>query len=263
MSEFKKAVEIIQTLLKGTDGWTASFMENHDVPRSISHFASDKPEHRVQSGKLLALLNGSLSGTLYIYQGQEIGMINMPTDWPIDEYKDVSSINYYANVKKKSNNDPKALQKAKMNLQYIARDNARLPMSWDSSPQGGFSTNPETWMRTHDLAQEINVAKQEKNENSVLGFWKRMLKIRKEYSPLFVYGDFQLLGEANDDPVFLYTKRQGDNTCLVVMNFSENEVDWVATDLAKTLLISTYEEPAVAPSRLRPYEGRIYMYPCQ
>lgn len=70
------------------------FLENHDQSRSISRFASDNPEHRVASGKMLALMNATLSGTLFIYQGQEIGMVNFPLDWSMDEYKDVDSNNY-------------------------------------------------------------------------------------------------------------------------------------------------------------------------
>ena len=91
---FKAAIARTQGLIRGTDGWTTAFLENHDQARSISRFASDAPEHRVASGKMLALMLTVLSGTLFIYQGQELGMINFPLSWSMEEYKDVDSSNY-------------------------------------------------------------------------------------------------------------------------------------------------------------------------
>lgn len=94
LSEFKAALAGTQTLIKGNDGWTTAFLENHDQARSISRFACDKPELRVASAKMLALMLMALSGTLFVYQGQELGMVNFPLEWEIDEYKDVDSSNY-------------------------------------------------------------------------------------------------------------------------------------------------------------------------
>lgn len=94
LSAFKQAIAGTQGLIRGTDGWTTAFLENHDQARSISRFASDAPEHRIASGKMLALMMIAMSGTLFIYQGQELGMINFPLEWSIDEYKDVDSLNY-------------------------------------------------------------------------------------------------------------------------------------------------------------------------
>ena len=93
LSALKQAIAGTQSLVRG-DGWTTAFLENHDQARSISRFASDAPEHRIASGKMLALMIMALSGTLFVYQGQELGMINFPLEWSIDEYKDVDSLNY-------------------------------------------------------------------------------------------------------------------------------------------------------------------------
>lgn len=76
-----------------TGAWHASYLENHDQPRSISRYANDSPEWRVASGKLLAMMHATMFGTLYVYQGQEIGMINIPDDWPLEEWKDVQTGN--------------------------------------------------------------------------------------------------------------------------------------------------------------------------
>jgi len=78
---FKDVLNRLQRLVTGTDAWSTAFLENHNQSRSISRFASGKPENRVRSGKLWAILLGTLTGTLYLYQGQEIGMVNVPDTW--------------------------------------------------------------------------------------------------------------------------------------------------------------------------------------
>ena len=104
---FKRAIGRTQDLIRSpSDGWTTVFLENHDQSRCITRFTSDAPEHRVAGGKMLALMMAALSGTLFIYQGQEIGMTNFPESWNMDEYKDVDSTNYYKMVAARTKNDP-------------------------------------------------------------------------------------------------------------------------------------------------------------
>lgn len=81
LNDFKEAIARTQGLIVGTDAWTTSFVENHDQARSVSRFGDDSAQWRERSGRMLALLFASLSGTLFVYQGQEIGMINMPKEW--------------------------------------------------------------------------------------------------------------------------------------------------------------------------------------
>ena len=90
-----------------------------DQPRSISRFASDAPEHRVASGKMLALMNCALTGTLYIYQGQEIGMVNCPEDWELDDYLDVDAINYVKQLQQAHEVDADALVRAKQGIRKL------------------------------------------------------------------------------------------------------------------------------------------------
>jgi glycosidase len=107
----------MQSLIDGTEAWTTVVMENHDQARSISRFGSDKtPEVRNRSGKMLAMLLATLSGTLYIYQEQEIGAVNAPESWSMDEYKDIES---YAFVREKTNGDAAALSRAKVAIQHL------------------------------------------------------------------------------------------------------------------------------------------------
>ncbi|MCJ1243154.1 alpha-glucosidase mal12 [Trapelia coarctata] len=216
---FKNALNRLQCLITGTDAWSTAFLENHDQSRSISRFASDKPENRVRSGKLLAMLLITLTGTLYLYQGQEIGMVNVPGSWGPEEFKDVEIINYLEIVRNRTNNDPKALAEALKGVRLIGRDNARTPVHWDDSPHAGFTTG-EPWIRVHDLYKEINVKKQQSDPNSVLQFWKRALKLRKDKMDTFVYGDFEMMD--GDEKLFTYTKTNGDERTLVCLNFSDD-----------------------------------------
>ena len=128
LQDLKDAIPRTQGLLNETDAWTTTFVENHDQARSISRFSDDSPQWRQRSGKMLALLFGTLSGTMSVYQGQEVGMINMPKDWPIEEYKDIESSTYYKIVAKRSNNDAVEVEQAHAALQNLSRDHARTPM---------------------------------------------------------------------------------------------------------------------------------------
>jgi alpha-glucosidase len=96
LSEIKAVISTWQTHMIQHGGWNSITGESHDQPRSLIRFGSEEPEYRVQSAKALAVLWLSLSGTPYIYQGQELGMINVPWDWPIEEYKDLVSQRHYA-----------------------------------------------------------------------------------------------------------------------------------------------------------------------
>lgn len=259
LHDLKDAVARTQGLLHGTDAWTTSFIENHDQARCISRYGSDSPEWRERSGKMLALLFASVSGTLFIYQGQEIGMINMPPDWPIEEYKDVESSNYYRMVAQRSNNDEAELAKAKSSLQHLARDHSRTPMQWDSSRNGGFTGDSvEPWMRVNTSTAELNVERQTCAKHSVLAFWRQMLAIRKTSKDMLIHGRFELADEDNDK-VFSFFKHGKTRSALVMCNFSSTYVaaPETASDKRRELVLSNVMSPE-DDSVLAPWEGRIY-----
>jgi len=263
LPDLKQAFTRCQSLMDGTDAWTTSFLENHDQGRSISRFGSDKtPELRDRSGKMLAMMLATLSGTLYIYQGQELGMVNVPASWPVEEYKDVESSNYYNAVKDRTGSDPAALRRAKAALQHLARDHARVPMQWDDSAYAGFTTSEsaEPWMRVNDNYTSINAAQQEQDGTSILAFWRKMLKLRKEYPSLFVHGEFEVLDE-EDENVFAFRKRAGEKQILVLLNFTEHhqtlELLNGCVEKGTKLLGGNYDSTAARV--LKPFEGRIYL----
>ncbi|KAK4167695.1 alpha-glucosidase [Cladorrhinum sp. PSN259] len=267
-----------QEFIEGSDGWTTAFCENHDQGRSISRYASDSPEHRVHSGKMLSLLMSSLTGTLFIYQGQEIGMINVPKTWGIDSYQDIESINFYHTWAKQTNNDPAELEYIMKGLQILSRDNARIPMQWDSSDFAGFSTK-KPWARVHDLYKEINVQQQQKDRNSVLGFWKRMIKLRKEFREVLVYGDFAGFN-MDDEKTFIFGKKDpvdGSRRALVACNFTgeDQEIELPGGEYGNVkFLVGSYEDAeeeergvvsgdgSTRKRVLRPWEGRLYTAGC-
>jgi len=230
LSEFKAVTSRWQVGMQERGGWNSIYLENHDVARSVSRFGNDTtPEIRTLSAKLIAAMQCTLSGSLYIYQGEEIGMANLPKEWPIEEYKDIASQNYYKEeleLRSKAQGTPHPDMSDIMDgLQRKARDHARNPVQWDDSMYAGFSLKPDgepPWMRVNDDYKEWNVAKQQKNETSVLSFWKAMLAFRKKHLSC-TYGIFTPYS-VEDEQVYAYTKEYKNERTVVVLNFTKEQV---------------------------------------
>ncbi|KND90189.1 Alpha-glucosidase [Tolypocladium ophioglossoides CBS 100239] len=238
LTELKATVNKWQRLMYDRNGWNALYLENHDQPRSVSRFVKDDPEHRDASAKLIAIFLGFQAGTPFIYQGQEIGMANVPKDWPMDEYKDVDCLNHWSLYKDSADEDTKARLKAE--YQKKSRDNARSPMQWDASPHAGFTTTGggTPWMRVNDNYAPVHAAAQTSDPQSVYHTWRRVLEQRKALKDIFVYGDFELLDEQNDK-VFAYKRMAGSGeAALVVCNFSAESVAWPWEGKAREVLVS-------------------------
>ncbi|KAK0623635.1 glycoside hydrolase superfamily [Immersiella caudata] len=255
-----------QKFIEGTDGWTTVFCENHDQGRSVSRYASDAPEYRVLSAKMLAMMMTALTGTLFIYQGQEIGMINVPKAWSIEEYKDIESVNFYKATAESTNNDKETLDYVMKSLQILGRDNARIPMQWDSSPFAGFTNRKEgAWMRVHDLYPEINVAKQLNDPESTYSFWKSMIRFRRDFRDVLVHGSFEIF-EPDNEETFVFAKKHGNQTAVVCLNFTnavqrvEMPTDGLSFRVGNYLDSDALEKGLDGTGRvLRPWEGRLYM----
>lgn len=263
LTDFKAAVKEQAEVVGDSDAWSTVFIENHDQPRSVTRFGNPSPEYREKSAKLISLLQSTLTGTLFIYQGQEIAMTNLPRSWPIEEYKDINTIGYYEQFKKVFGNEPDYKERERVfldNLALLARDHARSPVQWDDSPYAGFST-VEPWTRVNDNYKEINVASQLKDPHSVLNFWKNALIVRKEWKDLLIYGGFEIL-EFEDPKLFTYVKFDNKNAdapkAYVVLNFSGDSVPFKKLIEGKfTLANSNFEEHE--QDVLSPYEGRLYI----
>lgn len=264
LPQFKTAIARTQDLIRPpSDGWTTVFLENHDQARSITRFTSDSPAHRIPGGKMLALMMCALSGTLFIYQGQELGMTNFPKTWGMEEYKDVDSTNYYKMVERRTGGNKQALEAAHASLQHLARDHSRVPMSWSTAPFNGFSPSDAKvapWMRPLEDAHVCNAEQQRGDKDSVLGFWKRMLRVRKEYSDLLVHGQYDDLDLGNEE-LYVFSKTGGGKKAVCVCNFTEGRKGLVWPEGVRgeqlELLVSSVDEPV--GEELAPFEGRVYL----
>jgi oligo-1,6-glucosidase len=268
IKRMKAIITKYQRAMIERDGWNSVFIENHDNPRSVSRFTDDSDEYRDKGAKLLALMQTTLSGTLFVYQGEEIGLRNVPKEWDIDEYKDVESINFWSKVKEKYGEDAKKMAEAREILEKKARDNARTPMQWTGEPpNAGFcDQHVKPWMRIMDDYPTINASAQmqakDPNELSVWQFWQRGLKARKDNKRVFVYGDYEEL-DPEDEDVFAYVRTADDGEqFVVVLNFSGKNRQWTlpSSVLLKSWVAGNYtkgnpDKPIQGELRLEPWEG--------
>ncbi|KAK9316497.1 glycoside hydrolase superfamily [Lipomyces starkeyi] len=253
LTEFKETLQKWQSFIEGNDGWTTNFLENHDTGRSVSRYGSDSPQFAAASAKMLAVFLTTLTGTTYVYQGQEIGMIGMvnaPKTWPIEEYKDFESLNFYNEVKQITGGDNVALEEVMRGIQLTERDHTRLPFQWNASANAGFTTATKPWMLVHDNYREINASQQSEDPASILSFWKNMIKLRKGHSELFVHGSFKIC-DFEDENVLTYVKERGKKRAKP----QKVNVELVSD---KAILVSNYTCKS-AESYLLPFEGRVYI----
>lgn len=193
--------------------------------------------------------------------------VNIPPDWPIDEYKDIEGLGFYAEIAKATKNDPQALAGVRKNLSILGRDNARTPMQWDSSSHGGFTNAAGgPWMRVNDSYTDINVARQSKEPDSVLNFWRDMIKFRKSHADLLVYGTFEAL-DLENEKTFVFVKKHGAAKALVALNFSgeSSEIE-IPRREDYTLQVGNYIQKTAGQKVaggskvvLRPWEAHLYV----
>jgi oligo-1,6-glucosidase len=257
LPELKKILGRFMSYMQDHDGWDSLYLDNHDQPRILSRWASDAEQHRVHAAKMLALFHATGRGTVFLYQGQEIGMANA-RNWTFDELRDVEEINYYNQEKAKRGPDAD-MSDVLAEIQRIGRDNGRMPVSWDESMNAGFTTGTP-WIKVNEDYREWNVARQEKDEDSVLAFWRKLLRLRREEKGL-VYGRFEMLDWENEH-VYAYTRSTEEVEYLVVCSFSDKEVDWDCPTKGGRVILSNYgPHPGEAGHRevvkLRPYECRL------
>ncbi len=236
--------------------WNALYIENHDQPRIINRYGSVK--YRVESAKMLATMYICQSGTPFIYQGQEIGMLNLALDH-IEDYVDVSTHNNYK-VAKALLGEKKAMDL----VHYASRDNARTPVQWSAEKNAGFTTADDPWFFVNPNYTEINVASQENDPDSILNYYRKLLKFRKEHD-VMIYGSYEEY-YAESSELFVYGRFLDGKKALVVNSFSEKNVAFTAPegfDLSKgTLALSNYPMCGVVNNgfTMRPYETRVYYF---
>lgn len=251
--DFKALKELFykwQLGMQEHDGWNALFWCNHDQPRVVSRLGDDE-NYWKESAKMLATCIHMMQGTPYIYQGEEIGMTNAKyTD--ISQYCDVESKNYYEIMLKNG----KTKEEALTILGARSRDNSRTPMQWHSGEYAGFSSSTP-WLSIPSNYKEINVETEQKDEDSILAYYKKLIKIRKQCRAISE-GKIAFIEEVPAE-VFAYKRTFEGEEILVFNNLGRNTVE-LMTGLeleAYEKVLGNYEE-AQERKVLRPFEAVVY-----
>ena len=245
LTRFKQIISAWQTAI----GWNTLFWGNHDQPRLVSRFGCTRTETlRRRSATCLATAMYLLRGTPFLYQGEEIGMTNCP--FPDNsELRDVESLNLLRQAAESGRMDW-----AWRGVRSKGRDNARTPMQWDASPNGGF-TGGAPWIMVNPNVQEINVAAALRDPDSVLHYYRALLALRRERDVLR-YGDFSLLLQEHPQ-VFAYARTFEGQQIRIYCNFTDRDAPLPEAFCKEKVLLTNvnYEKTDV----LLPYEAAVVM----
>jgi oligo-1,6-glucosidase len=250
LRKLKRTYTKWQTQLEGR-GWNMLYIENHDHPRMVSRYGSEK--FQAESAKMLAVSYLFQRGTPFIYQGQEIGMTNWYPSDP-EMYEDVQTRWQYFNVATK-----KSPKKRLQRLWHGSRDSARTPVQWSGEKNAGFTTG-KPWFYVNENYKQINVALQENDAGSVLNFYREAIRLRKELSSV-KDGAYKEYGKSSGS-IYTYSRENDREKLLVVCSFTEKEKKWSAPsnfDMSTAKLLLTNYESADKMT-LKPYETRVYRW---
>ena len=233
--------------------WNALVVENHDLGRAINRFGD--LNFYEKSAKAIPVMNYLLKGTPYIYQGQELGMTNPEFD-NLDDYKDVEVFGFYNEyvVKNKFMTHEEFIA----GCQKEARDNNRVPIQWSDGVNAGWNEGATPWIGINPNYKEINAEKEINDPNSILNFYKKVFRLRKDerYAEAFVYGEFKehMVEKEN---VFTFSRQTDNVKVLVVTNMRGNteEIE-LPFEIVKTLL-SNYDKEYTNKITLEPYEALV------
>ncbi len=226
--------------------WPTVFFENHDNPRIVAKV--DKTgAYREDISKVCGLIEMTLRGTPYIYQGQEISMGNGKFD-SIDDIDDREAVGKYNEMIEKG----KKPEKAMFVVQTGTRDNSRTPFHWSDSENAGFTTGTP-WMKITPDYRKYNAEDEAKNPDSVLEFYKKVIALRKEHKAL-VYGEF-IIANGISAPLYCYYREYNGELYYVELNLGREQLNRPLDVSRMELLLSTRNDKS---EKLRPFEGNIY-----
>ena len=252
--EFKKIYSDWDSVF-ANKGWGTTYLGNHDQPRMVTRWGNDAPEYREASSKMLTTFLLSMRGTPYYYYGDELGMTNIKFN-NITDYKDIEIMAEYGKVKN-AGGDLVAFIESQKN--GGARDNGRTPMQWNNTNNAGFTTGTP-WLKVNNNKATINVALAEKNENSTLNYFKKMVKLRKTEKAILVYGKYTLL-DADNPNVYAYTReKENGDKLLVLLCFKKAGGSFKLNQLKLgDELINNMEKVAIENNEiiLKPYQAVI------
>jgi oligo-1,6-glucosidase len=250
LNRLRKRLSKYQFGLANGKGWNSLFIENHDQRRSVGRFGTDDGDLRKVSAKMIGTTYFLLSGTPFIYQGQEIGMTNANFD-KVEDYQDVELHNMVA-MTKKSWFYRLLIGK---HLFSVSRDNARTPMQWNDSKYAGFS-KVKPWLKVNDNKKYINVEEAKRDSDSIFHYYQKLIELRKKY-PVTIDGEYKLIHQNNKN-VYSYVRENKNSKLIVISNFKNKTVKNPAANDVKdfALILSNYESNE--EKTLQPYETRVY-----
>lgn len=232
--EFKRCCYTSQRLVRHT-GFLSNIIENHDEPRGVSRYipAEDLSE---TSKKLLATVSFMLRGLPWIYQGQEIGMENLPFA-SIDEIDDVNTLDEYQVARGAGLNEADALTA----VSFYSRDNARTPFQWNDSDSAGFTTGTP-WLRVNPNYKTINAREQQSRKDSLFSYYKELIALRKhpDYADTIVYGTFEPFMEDIENLMVFFRKGE-ERTLLVLANYSREKRTLTLPAPYRNILLNNYD----------------------
>ncbi len=235
--------------------WNSLYFNNHDQPRMVSRLGDNSP----LSAKCIATVLHMMQGTPYVYQGEELGMTNCPFG-PIENYRDLESINAYHELTEAGLRQPEELLEC---IAYKSRDNARTPMQWSEEKNAGF-TEGTPWIMVNPNYTEINAQKELADPDSVFHYYQKLIWLRRfsQWSDLIVYGQYQLLAPEHTQ-VFAYTREYEGQNLLVLCNLSGQEADFEIPDSVtwekEELLLGNYGEAKLSKKiKMKPWEASIW-----
>ncbi|MCD6091087.1 MAG: alpha-glucosidase [Bacteroidales bacterium] len=252
--EFKKVYSKWDSVTK-EKGWGTIYLGNHDLPRMVSRYGDDSLQYRALSSKMLTTFLMTMRATPFYYFGDELGMTNIKFN-KIDDYQDIETINWYKHLQETGGDLNDFLEMEK----WVGRDNGRTPFQWDNTENGGF-TSGKPWLKVNSNFKTINVVAEEQNPNSVLNYFKKIIRIRKE-NLVLVYGDYTLYDLENPD-IYAYTRELDGIRQLILLNFTSHKASAnLSFDIADAkLVIDNYDNTPnlddLKNFSLRPYEAVI------
>ncbi len=248
LPDLKECFRTWQQGLQGC-GWNSLFLNNHDLPRTVSRWGNDG-QYRIESAKMLATMLYGLQGTPYIFQGEELGMTNIRLD--IGQYKDIEIHNLYRERTAMGYSHRAVME----SIWARGRDNARTPMQWTAGENAGFTTGTP-WMCVNENHRWINAEAALADPDSVFYHYQKLIGLRKSLR-VFRDGSFELLCPA-DEKIFAYTRDTEREHLLVVCNFTAETLDFEVPERfhGSQLLLSNYNSDCPG---LRPYEAAMLYY---
>ena len=251
--EFIRVVDKWQLRMQQGGGWLGNYLSNHDQPRHISRFGDDE-KFRRECAKAFCLLNLTLRGTPFIYQGEECGMTN--SSFKKEDWRDYEAINDYK-VLQSMMHLPRRLAERVIN--GMTRDHARTPVHWNAGKNAGF-TSGAPWIKINPNYKQINIEDDLKSPESIIRFYKEAIAFRKA-NPVLTYGDYLPVARENRR-VISYIREDDKDRILVLINLTNKNAPISLDKIAVTdtaALIGTHgRRPLLERMVLQPYEGRAY-----